>query len=67
MTGILLWLVFLRQVSEHVGMGQDSGVDAQILAQKMSQLSPEVHSHRCQAIISLINVFIQQGAELLFN
>ncbi|XP_061191431.1 protein transport protein Sec31A-like isoform X2 [Saccostrea echinata] len=30
-----------KKVSEHVGMGQDSGVDAKILAQKMSQLSPE--------------------------
>ncbi|XP_062589643.1 protein transport protein Sec31A-like [Saccostrea cucullata] len=30
-----------KKVSEHVGVGQDSGVDAKILAQKMSQLSPE--------------------------
>ena len=64
--GILLCMVFLRQVSEHVGVGQDSGVDAQILAQKMSQLSPEVHIHRCQAIISVIFTQHQQNFCLLY-
>lgn len=30
-----------KKVSEHVGLGQDAGVDAKVLAQKMAQLSPE--------------------------
>ncbi|XP_078319996.1 protein transport protein Sec31A-like isoform X1 [Crassostrea virginica] len=34
-----------KKVSEHVGLGQDAGVDAQILAQKMSQLNPEDEQH----------------------
>lgn len=27
-----------------MGLGQDAGVDAKVLAQKMAKLSPEVHN-----------------------
>lgn len=52
-TNQVLWLI--TQVSEHVGLGQDAGVDAKVLAQKMAQLSPEVRSNILYMYSKLLN------------
>lgn len=64
-TNQVLWLV--TQVSEHVGLGQDAGVDAKVLAQKMAKLSPEVHNilhihaHRSWILFYFLDILIPKS------